>query len=62
MCLYPECVNVRLKQAAQRSINHSMPLYATLAVKSLRHDGDVKMTLAVFGARVACVQLTLIFE
>ncbi len=62
MCLYPERMNVRLEQAGQRIIDHSVPLDATLAVKCLRHDRDVEMALAIFGALVACVQLTLIFE
>ena len=62
MCLYPERVNVRLEQAAQRIIDHSVPLYATLAVECMRHDRDVEMALAIFGALVACVQMTLIFK
>jgi hypothetical protein len=62
MCLYPERVNVRLEQAAQRIIDHSVPLYATLAVECLRHDRDVEMALAIFCALMACVQLTLIFK
>ena len=61
MCIYPERVNVRLEQAAQRIIDHSVPLYATLAVKRLRHDRDIEMALAIFCALVADVQLTLIF-
>lgn len=62
MCLYPERVNVRLEQAAQRIIDHSVSLYTTLAVKCLRHDRDVEMALAIFRALVAYVQLTLIFK
>ena len=62
MCLYPERVNIRLEQAAQRSMDHSVPLYATLAVKSLRHDRDIEMALAISCALMACVQMTLIFK
>ena len=62
MCLYPERVNVRLEQAAERIIDHSVPLYATLAVECLRHDRHVKMALAIFCALMAYVQLTLIFK
>jgi len=61
-CLYPKRVNVRLEQAAQRSMDHSVPLYATLAVKSLRHDRDIEMALAISRALMACVQMTLIFK
>jgi len=62
MRLYPERVNVRLEQAAQRIIDHPVPLYATLAVKCLRHDRNVEMALAIFCTLVACVQMTLIFK
>ena len=62
MCLYPERVNVRLEHTGQRIIDHSVPLYASLAVKCLRYDRDVEMALAIFCALVTCVQLTLIFK
>ncbi len=62
MCLYPERVNIRLEQAAQRIIDHSVPLYASLAVKCLRYDRDVEMALAIFCALVTCVQSTLVLK
>jgi hypothetical protein len=55
-------VNVCLEQFAERIINHPVALYATYAVKRLRHDGHVKMALTILCALVSCVELTLVLD
>ena len=57
-----ERVNIGFKQASQRIINHSVPLYAILAVECCRYDRDIEMTLAVLGASVTLMQMTLILD
>lgn len=61
-CLDSKRVYVCLKQLAERIINHPVALYAIYTVKYLRHDGDVKVALAVPGAFMAHMQLTLVLD
>ena len=53
-------MNIGLHQFAKRIINHLMALYATISAKFRRYDGDIIMTFAVFGPRMACMQMTLV--
>ena len=61
-CLDAQRVNVCLDQLAERIINQPMALQAIYAFKGLGHDHYVKMALAILGALVPCMQLTLVLD
>lgn len=55
-------MNVRLEQAAQRIINHSVALYETFALECRRYYHDVEMAFPIPCPLVTGVQMALIFE
>jgi hypothetical protein len=55
-------VNIRLKQVAERIVNHPVPLHPVHAGESLGDYCNDKVAFSVPGARMTNVQLTLILD
>ena len=55
-------MDVRFYQSAERIINHSVPLNPVSAFECRGNDGYVEMTLAIPGALVPGMQMTLVFD
>ena len=55
-------MNVGLHQAPERVVHHAMPLEQPAPIESIGDDPDLEMTAAVPGARVAGMQVTLVFD
>jgi hypothetical protein len=61
-CLDPERVNVGLDEVAERIINHSMAMQTVYALKNIRNNRDIEMSLAIACTLVPGVQVTLVFD